>query len=258
MKSRILTYVLLSIGFVTFAQSGQRIAYIDMDYILENIPEYIEAQNALDAKVAQWRKRLDKEARHIEKLKSELENERALLTVSLIEEREAEITLKQQELRRLEFLYFGPNGDLFLLRKKFAQPIQDKVFYVIQDIAKRKRYDFVLDKSSDLIMLYSNKKHDISELVLKSINRNEKIKSRKKGKNTKKTVEPRELSDKEKQAIAKKENIAKKRKADKEAQQKAIVEKRLAKRRAVEEKRRLLREKKAALKNKQQQKKDNN
>jgi len=77
------------------AQKPQRIAYIDMEYILENVPEYMEAQNTLDSKVSKWRSKLDKLSRYIEKIKNDLANERAILTNDLILDKEDEITLKQ-------------------------------------------------------------------------------------------------------------------------------------------------------------------
>ena len=167
---KIVFFIVLSlIAFGNYAQKSQRIAYIDMEYILENLPEYLEAQNTLNAKIAKWKKNLDTQARHIEVLKTDLANEKAILTNDLIEEKEEDITLKQDELRRLESLYFGPNGDMFLVRKQLVKPIQDQVYYAIQKIVKAKKYDFVFDKSSELIMLYSNKKYDISEIILSSI-----------------------------------------------------------------------------------------
>merc|ERR1712065_45891 len=171
MKKFFLLIVLsLSVSNI-WSQRNQIIAYIDMEYILENVPEYLEAQNTLDSKVVRWRKKLDDQARFIEVLKTDLANEKAILTKEIIEEKEEEITLKQEELRRLESLYFGPKGDMFLIRKQLVKPIQDQVYNAIQSIAKRKKYDFVFEKSSDLIMLYSNKKYDISDLVLSSIDR---------------------------------------------------------------------------------------
>jgi Skp family chaperone for outer membrane proteins len=171
MKKIFLSIVLLFIGATSWSQRSQIIAYVDMEYILENVPEYIQAQNTLDSKVAKWRKKLDEQARFIEVLKSDLANEKAILTKDLIEEKEEEITIKQEELRRLESLYFGSNGDLFLVRKQLVKPIQDQVYNAIQSIAARKKYDFVFEKSSDLVMLYSNKKYDISDLVLSIIDR---------------------------------------------------------------------------------------
>lgn len=247
MKKIFFTIVLLfTVSFIN-AQKSQRIAYIDMEYILENVPEYLTAQNTLNAKVAKWQKKLDKQARHIEVLKTDLANEKAILTNDLIQEKEEEITLKQEELRRLESLYFGPKGDMYLLRKQLVQPIQDQVYAAIQKIAARKKFDFIFDKSSELVMLYSNKKYDISDLVLKYIGRSRKIKEKK----AKKKAPNKKLTEKQK------ENIAKKN-AQKIAQKKIIEEKRKARLKDREEKRRILQEKKDALKKKRLKKNQNN
>ena len=275
MKKIFLLVVLLFSVTTSWSQRNQIIAYIDMEYILENVPEYIQAQNTLDSKVAKWRKKLDKQARHIEVLKSDLANEKAILTKDLIEEKEEEITIKQEELRRLESLYFGSNGDMFLVRKQLVKPIQDQVYNAIQSIAKRKKYDFVFEKSSDLVMLYSNKKYDISELVLSTIDRSRlsEQKEEQKKKRRKKTNTPsRELTDNQKEVIAKKTadkeaqleavknkkiEAVKKKVAEKEAQKKAIEDKKKARLKQREEKRKLLREKKeAARKKKEQEKKE--
>mmetsp|Transcript_25219 Transcript_25219/g.51681 ORF Transcript_25219/g.51681 Transcript_25219/m.51681 type:complete len:261 (+) Transcript_25219:113-895(+) len=254
-----------------------------MEYILENVPEYLQAQNTLDAKIAKWRKKLDDQARHIEVLKSDLSNEKAILTKDLIEEKEEEITIKQEELRRLESLYFGPSGDMFLVRKQLVKPIQDQVYNAIQSIAKRKKYDFVFDKSSDLVMLYSNKKYDISELVLSSIDRtrlsNRKKEERKNKSKKGKKSSQKELSERQKNILAEKNEAlnkknedqqakleearakqkaqADKKAADKEAKKKAIAEKRRALQQQRDEKRKLLKEKQeAARKKKEQEKKE--
>jgi len=173
---RVLFILIFSIGFASFAQKAQRIGYIDMNYILENIPEYQEAQSGIDSKVKTWQQKLDGLSGEIETLKTDLSNEKALLTTELINEREEDIQIKEKELKRLQVAYFGPTGDLFQLRKQFAKPVQDQVYNSIQTIAINKQYDFVLDKSSDLILLYSNDKFDISELVLNSIVKNRKKK----------------------------------------------------------------------------------
>lgn len=281
MKKIFLIGVFLFSATTFWSQRNQIIAYIDMEYILENVPEYLQAQNTLDAKIAKWRKKLDDQARHIEVLKSDLSNEKAILTKDLIEEKEEEITIKQEELRRLESLYFGPNGDMFLVRKQLVKPIQDQVYNAIQSIAKRKKYDFVFDKSSDLVMLYSNKKYDISELVLSNIDRtrlsNQKKEERKKKKEKKSSN--KELSEREKNILAEKNEAlnkkneeqqakleearakqkaqADKKAADKEAKKKAIADKRKALQQQRDEKRKLLKEKKeAARKKKEQEKKE--
>jgi Skp family chaperone for outer membrane proteins len=271
-KLFLLVVLLLSVSF-SWSQRNQTIAYIDMEYILENVPEYLEAQNTLDGKISKWRKKLDDQARYIEVLKTDLANEKAILTKDLIEEKEEEISLKQVELRRLESIYFGPKGDMFLIRKQLVKPIQDQVYNAIQSIAKRKKYDFVLDKSSDLIMLYSNKKYDISDLILSTIDRSRLIGEKKKKREEKKGKPKKELTPKQKENFTKQnEAISKKAEAkatkiaeakakklaDVEAKKKLLAEKRAALLKQRDEKRQLLREKKEALRKKKEQENKNN
>lgn len=276
---KILVASLIMWGTVTFAQNTQRIAYIDMEYILENVPEYLNAQNVLDSKVSKWKKNIDKLTRAIEVMKTDLANEKAILTQELIDEKEAEITLKQEELRRLESLYFGPNGDMFQLRKQLVKPVQDQVYNAVQTIASKQRFDFVFDKSTDLVMLYSNKKYDISELVLNSINRERKLIENQKKREEQKTKVVRKLNptqveaQKKKQVLLdtkKEEKVAKKIEQDdrKKKLEDARLEKRkkleeriAAKKKQQEEKRRILNERKEAAKKKkeeQKKKKENN
>lgn len=256
MKNIKLTFVLLLIVGVSFAQKYQRLAYIDMDYILQNIPKYIEAQNALNDKVAKWRKTLDKEARAIEILKTDLVNEKAILTQELINEREEDILVKQEALRKLESLYFGTDGDMYILRKKLIQPIQDQVYNAVQTIASRKKYDFVFDKSSEFIMLYSNKKHDISSLVLKLIKIDIKQQDKaEKLAEKKKLLSNNEPSERQKQIAAKKEAIQQKKLSEREKKLKDIEEKRKQRLEARDKKRKLLQEKREALKKAREEKK---
>merc|ERR1712137_1081432 len=252
MKKIFLLVVLLFSVTTFWSQRNQIIAYIDMEYILENVPEYIQAQNTLDAKISKWRKKLDTQARHIEVLKSDLANEK-------------EITIKQEELRRLEDLYFGPKGDMFLVRKQLVKPIQDQVYNAIQSIAKRKKYDFVFEKSTDLVMLYSNKKYDISDLVLSTIDRTRLADQKKAERKQRAAPSSKELTDAQKEILAKKEQaqtdkeaaLAKKN-AEKEAKKLEIAEKRKLLQAQREAKRKLLREKKeAARKKKEEEQKEN-
>jgi len=247
-------YLFLLSGSLVTAQKAQRIAYIDMEYILENVPEYLEAQNTLDSKVTKWRSTLDKLSRFIEKSKTDLDNEREILTNDLILEKEDEITLKQEELRRLESLYFGPNGDMFLLRKQLVKPIQDQVYNSLEDIVLKRKYDFVFDKSSDLVMLYSNKKYDISDLVLNQIVRERKIKLNKEKKAKKRA--PKKLTDRQRKLIKDREAAVKKKEEERLAKKKKIEEARKKRIADIEEKRRVLKEKKDAIK--KQKEKGNN
>jgi Skp family chaperone for outer membrane proteins len=257
MLSNITLFLFLISTLIVSAQKPQRIAYIDMEYILENVPEYMEAQNTLDSKVAKWRGKLDKLSRYIEKIKNDLANERAILTNDLILDKEDEITLKQEELRRLESLYFGPNGDMFLLRKQLVKPIQDQVFNSIEGIVKKKKYDIVFDKSSDLVMLYSNKKYDISDFVLNEIVRERKIKINEE-KRQKKSVLSKEKTEKQKKLLKDREALRKKKEEERKARQKKSEEIRKKRIADIAEKKRILKEKKEAIKKKNNLEQGNN
>ena len=249
MKKNILLLVLLFITLTINAQKSQRIAYIDMEYILQSVPEYITAQNALNAKVAKWKQKLDKKARNIEVLKTDLANEKAILTKDLILEREEDIFIKEEALRKLESLYFGPQGDMYNLRKKLIQPVQDQVYNAVQTIAARKKYDFVFDKSGDLVMLYSNKKHDISELIIKLIKIDQKKQAKQdKIAERKKLLDKEGLSEEQQKRIAAKEAAKQKKATERETKVKKIEEKRQALLKARDEKRKLLLAKREAAK----------
>jgi hypothetical protein len=105
------------------------------------------------------------------KKKESLNSERILLTKDLIEELESEIEFEEQELNEYQQKRFGTRGDLILQKQQLIQPIQDQIFNAIKEIAKSKNYDFIFDKSSDIVMLYSNRRHDISDQILRNISR---------------------------------------------------------------------------------------
>jgi len=172
--------VLLVIVFVTcslvgFSQRGVRLGYVDMEYILENVEEYREATSQLNTKAQKWKQEIELKASTIEQMKKDLIAEKVLLTNELIAEREEEIQILETELLDYQQDRFGPQGDLVLQKRLLIQPIQDQVFNEVQKIGKNKKYDFIFDKSGDVVMLYSLKRHDISDLVLREIGRTRKI-----------------------------------------------------------------------------------
>ena len=164
-KLLFITLTLLCFSFVANAQRGVRIGYIDMEYILENIPEYKEASTQLNGKVQRWKKDIEKKNDQVELLKINLSTERVLLTTELIEEREEDIKVLEDEMLKYQQDRFGPNGDLYIQRRQLVQPIQDQVFNIVQEIAENKKYDFIFDKSADIVMLFSADRHDISDIV---------------------------------------------------------------------------------------------
>ncbi len=238
MTKKLLILIVILANLNTFAQRGQRIGYVDMEYILENIPEYAAAQQQLEQKANKWRLNLDKIKNEIKSMKADLSNEKALLTDDLISERLEDIAFKEEELKDLESNYFSSNGDLFLYRKLLVKPIQDKVFNAAQQIGKSRGYDIIFDKSSDVIMIYTNKKADLSELVLKSIKRTEKtVEAKEKRKKKNKKAQPRELSEEAQKKLDQKNKIREET-LDKAAKLKAErIKKREEQKAAIEKKR---------------------
>ena len=161
------------------AQRGVRIAYIDMNIILDNIDEYQKANALLNDRIVEWKKEIELKKIQLQQYENQLEAERVLLTPELITDRELELKDFATEIIALQEKRFGPKGDRIIQRNKLIKPIQDQVLAIVQDIAKERKYDFVFDRSADVVMLYSSKNYDISDLVLKRINRQEKIKARK-------------------------------------------------------------------------------
>jgi Skp family chaperone for outer membrane proteins len=164
----------------SFAQRGVRLAYIDMDEILENVEEYKTASTLLDKNVASWKKDIELKKMELKGREEQLQAEKVLLTQELIEDRKSEIQLFRSEIIDLQTKYFGPTGDYIQQKNNLLKPIQDQVLSIVRQIAQERKYDFVFDRSSDLVMLYSAKNYDISNLVLQRINAQERIKARKK------------------------------------------------------------------------------
>jgi Skp family chaperone for outer membrane proteins len=153
---------------------GTKVGYIDMEYILQNVPNYAEATVQLEQKAQKWKQEIETKKIEINKIKEALTAEKPLLTKGLIEERELEIKFLENEMLDFQQKRFGANGDLIMQKSVLVKPIQDQVFTAVQDIAEAKKYDFIFDKSSDLTMLFAAKRFDISDQVLRVLNRAEK------------------------------------------------------------------------------------
>ncbi|MGB5555942.1 MAG: OmpH family outer membrane protein [Flavobacteriaceae bacterium] len=172
----LLVLVIMLFSSAVFSQArGVRIAYIDMEYILENVEEYRDANTQLADKVQKWKIEIEQKQSIVEQMKKDLMAEKVLLTAELISEREEEIQILEKEMIEYQQDRFGPRGDLVLQKQRLIQPIQDQVFNEVQKIGANKKYDFIFDKSADVVMLYSEKRHDISDLILRGIARTRKV-----------------------------------------------------------------------------------
>jgi len=215
-KLLLITLSLLCFTFAANAQRGVRIGYIDMEYILENVPEYKEASTQLNGKVQRWKKDIEKKNDAIELLKINLSTERVLLTTELIEEREEDIQILEDEMLKYQQDRFGPSGDLFIQRRQLVQPIQDQVFNIVQEIASNKKYDFIFDKSADIVMLFAAERHDISDVVLRSINRTAKRKEVNSKKEKREVVRKEALTVEEDKAVTEREQAIEEKKSARE------------------------------------------
>ena len=171
MKKIIIIFSVFFISCYSFSQRGVRIGYVDTEYILQNLSEYQGTIDELEKKADDWRDEIKSRFSEIENKKEALNAERLLLTQELIEEREEEIEIEKNEVLDYQQKRFGPRGDLIIQRKQLIQPIQDQIFTAINEISKTRKYDFIFDKSADIVMLYSDRKFDISDQILSIITR---------------------------------------------------------------------------------------
>ena len=179
LKRNLYKLIFLFVCIAAFAQKGTRVGYMDMNVILENISEYNKANDLLDKNIANWKKEIELKKIQLRQYEEQLNIERILLTPELIKDREVEIQIFASEIISLQEKRFGPKGDMIVQRSKLIQPVQDQVLSVVKQIAEEKKYDFIFDRSSSLTMLYSAKNYDISDLVIKRINRQQRIQNRK-------------------------------------------------------------------------------
>jgi outer membrane protein len=167
--------IVLKIGFIccflticTFLPkaNAQKIVFVDSNYILQNIPEYGDAQAQLDNLSKEWQKDIDTKFAAVEKLYKSYQAEAVLIPEELRKQKEKEIIDAEKAAQALQMQRFGAEGDLFKKREELVKPIQDKVFTAIETIAAEKNIAIVLDKAGAVTMLYANVKYDISDDVL--------------------------------------------------------------------------------------------
>lgn len=144
---------------------AQRFAYVDSEYILTHIPEYVSAQERLDAISSQWQKEIDAQYAEIEEMYQAYQEDQAQLSEEMRRRREDMIVNKEREVKELQRQKFGIEGDLFQERTRLISPIETKVAKAIQAIAERQNLDVILDKRTE-VFLYSNPKIDKSNEVL--------------------------------------------------------------------------------------------
>ena len=158
----------VAILFATFAFS-QKYAYVDTEYILNNIPVYESAKTQLEDLTKEWKKEIDAKKSSIDQMYQNYQSERILLTEELRAKREDEIMKKEQELKQLQQKYFGESGMLYKKREELIKPIQDDIYNAIKEIATEGNYAVIFDTANNLNMLYTDPRHDNSDEVLRKL-----------------------------------------------------------------------------------------
>jgi outer membrane protein len=166
MKNIFLTLMLVATGAAAFAQ---KTAYVDLDYILANVPKYKEAQAELDKISASWQKEIEAKFAEVDKLYKSYQADEILLTDEMKKKRQAEIVQKEKEAKELQKQRFGVDGDLFKKRQELVKPIQDQVYNAIKALCDKEQIMIMFNKTSELNILYSNAKYDRSDAVLESM-----------------------------------------------------------------------------------------
>ena len=167
MKRIIFLFTTISFAFGTLL--AQKVAYVDIQYILKNLPQYETANEQLSMISKRWQKEIETLEQEARLLETNYQTEQIFLSPDLKNKREEEILQKQQEALELKRKYFGKDGELFKKREALLKPIQDEIYTAIQDIANEKRYDIVKDRSADQSLIYMSSKLDISDIVLQKL-----------------------------------------------------------------------------------------
>ena len=148
---------------------GQKFAFVDTDYILNNIPAYKSAQDQLDKLSENWQQEIEDRYAEIEEMYKDYQSESVLLSEEMKRQREEEIINKEKEVKQLQQRYFGPEGELYKKRQELVQPIQDEVYNAIKELSNERRYDAIFDTAAGATILFNNPEYDVSDMVLEKL-----------------------------------------------------------------------------------------
>ena len=167
---RILIIAFLSlVALAPIAAQKFSVAYVDMQYILKNLPQYETANEQLAMISKRWQKEIETASQEAQLLVSNYQTEQIFLSAEMKKKREDEILQKEQYVLELKRKYFGEDGEWYKKREALLKPIQDEIYTAIQDIAAEKKYDIVKDRSADPSLIYMSSKLDISDQVLEKL-----------------------------------------------------------------------------------------
>jgi outer membrane protein len=178
MKAYLITIIFLIFG-LNFGLA-QRFGYIDTQFILDKMPEYKKAQDEISALSDAWEKEIQEMAKKIESMYSAYQAEQVLLTDEMKKDRSEAIKKKEAELKEYQRKVFGFEGLFFLKKQELVKPVQDKVWDAVDKVAKQNNLAIIFDKSGELVMIYTDPRHDYTDFVLEELglgDPNDKIKN---------------------------------------------------------------------------------
>ncbi|PCJ83179.1 MAG: hypothetical protein COA57_11855 [Flavobacteriales bacterium] len=161
--------LLVAIVFVAITATAQRFAFVDTDYILENIPEYKAAQKELDDLSVRWQNQIEAKYAEIDRLYKAYQAEQILLTEDMKRKREDEIIQKEKEAKDYQKSRFGVDGELFTKRKELVEPIQNDIYNAVKELATTSNYAVIFDKASQSNILFADSKYNKSDQILKKL-----------------------------------------------------------------------------------------
>jgi outer membrane protein len=161
-------FLVISFFGLNFAKA-QKFGYIDSEFILSKIPDYQKAQDEIDRLSASWQKEVEEMQKNVEALHIAYKAEQVLLTEEMRNDRKAEIEKKEAELKEYQRKVFGFGGLFFLKKQELIKPLQDKVFEAVEKVAKSNRLAIIFDKAGELVMIYTDPRHDYTDFVLEEL-----------------------------------------------------------------------------------------
>ena len=161
---------ILPIVFVTLwavpSAFGQKLGYVNTDFVLSKMPEQQKAQAEIDALASKWQEEILGMQQEIDEKYSELKVEEVLLTEEMRKERVEAIAEQEKTLKEYQQKVFGFEGLYYLKKQELMKPLQDEVFAAVEKVAKKNNLQFVFDKAGDIVMIYTNPIHDYTDYVL--------------------------------------------------------------------------------------------
>ncbi len=162
-------FIFIFVAGFALTAFGQRFAYIDTEYILDNIPEYQAAEREIEELSIEWQRDIENKFSEVDRLYREYQAEAPLLPEDMKRQREEEIIRIEREAKELQMSKFGREGELFSKRQELIQPIQDRIYEAVEQIANRGNYAVIFDKAGGASIIFSDVRYDLSDDVLQRL-----------------------------------------------------------------------------------------